>query len=451
MGGSRRDDPRRRVQGVPVKRRPPSCLATVAAAVCLAALVAVFALERDSFRAAVEEWALRDLRARAELAADALREPLATGDFRRLHAFGDECTANGVRLTVFSPPGGIVFDSLAATGSVGRADRPEVAEAFAHGEGACMRNSWSGMSECLYCARRSGNFAVRLAIPRERVLAPIRRGRTGLLLAALSGGVGVLLVFLSTRRLASRMAELSRERDAQAVLVERMRRIEKFRRDFIADVSHEIKTPLAGILGAADLLGDFDSLPADGRAALLQVLKDESKRLDNLVRGILSLSRIEHDQEGPPREFDENDVASIVAETMARLRPRAEAAGFSLATKRMDPCSIRCDAALVDEAVANLVENAIRHSGAHSATISVEARPGEVAISVEDHGVGIPEEERERVFERFHRGQASRASSADGSGLGLAIVRGIARLHGGEAVMLPVKPSGSRFEIRIPR
>ena len=434
-----------------MRRRVPECVATIAAAVAFAAFLAVFALERGSYKAAVETWALRDLRARTELAAATLREPLATGDFRRLHAFGEECEADGVRLTVFSPPGGIVFDSLAQAGPGGRADRPEVVEAFARGEGSSLRRSQTGKAECLYCARRSGNFAVRLAVPRERVLAPIRRGRVSLALAALAGGAGVRFVFLFTRRLVSRMAEIARDRDAQARLVDQMRSLEKFRRDFVADISHEIKTPLAGILGAADLLADFDSLPPSDRAALLGVVRTESRRLDTLARGILSLSKIEHEQERPARDFAEEDVAAVVACAVERLRPRAAAEGFRLVSGRMDACRISCDAALLDEAVSNLVENAIRHSGAGEAVVSVEVRADCVAISVEDHGVGVSEEERGRVFERFHRAAAARASSSGGSGLGLAIVRGIARLHGGDAVLLPVVPSGCRFEIRISR
>lgn len=432
-----------------MKRRLLEVLPPAAAALGFAAFVAAFAAERRSFRAAVETWALRDLRARTELAAASLLAPLQTGDFRRIHAFGDECAAEGVRATVFSPPGGIVFDSLPGPRPSGREDRPEVAAAFSDGEGSALRFSRTGRSDFLYCAHRSGDFVVRLAVPRERVLAPVRRARAGFALAALAGAAGVLLVFLFTRRLSARMEQVARERDAQARLVGELRKVERLRRDFIADMSHEIKTPLTGILGAVDLLGDEDHLDPKGRTALLGVLRRESGHLNDLAQGVLSLARIDHAAEDAARDFADADVAAVAEGAVLRLRPRAEAAGVELRLGPLEHVVLPCDAGLLEQAVANLVENAIRHSGARLVEISAAKRGGGAVVAVEDHGAGIPEAERGRVFERFHRGDSARAAGSGGSGLGLSIVRGIARLHGGDAVLLPASPSGCRFEIRI--
>ena len=172
-------------------------------AMAFACAVAVFVSETRSFRGAVSQWAARDLAARAELAAANLREPLATGDFRAIHEFGSACAADGVRLTVFSGPGGVVFDSVGR-----RADEPE----------------------SIYSMQQCGDFRVRLGLPVERVLAPYRRARVGFLLAALMGGAGVMLVVLFTVRQRARMRELARERDAQRRLVEEMKKVEAFRR-----------------------------------------------------------------------------------------------------------------------------------------------------------------------------------------------------------------------------
>ena len=420
------------------------------AAIGLAGFAGVFAMELCAFRGAVTEWALRDLRARTELAAATLREPLATGDFKRIHLFGDECTADGVRVTVFSRPGGIVFDSLPGT-AAGHTKRPEVEQALETGEGSSLRPSATLGATFLYCARTSGDFVVRLAIPRDRVHAPVRRARIGFLLAALSGGAGVLLVILFTYRQRARLAELARERDAQARLVEEMRKVEEFRRDFIADVSHELKTPLTGILGATDMLGDWGKLPPENRNTLLEMLRRESTRLNALAQGILSLARLERaDDGGMPLSLADADLADIAAETVERLRPLAEDAGVELRMGRADSRIVACDAQLVGQAVANLVENAIRHSGANAVEVSVAARENGGAIIVEDHGVGIPESERERVFERFHRIDASRAAETGGAGLGLSIVRRIARLHGGDALLDPATPTGCRFTVIFP-
>ena len=459
-----------------MRRRLLDFFPSALAAVGLVGLGVVFATELGAFRSAVTQWVLRDLRARTELAAATLRVPLETGDFQRIHRFGDECHADGVRVTVFSRPGGIVFDSQ--PGSVGaRRDRPEVASALETGEGSAMRVSGTLGAPFLYCARMSGEYVVRLAIPRDRVYAPIRRARIGFVLAGFFGGAGVLLVILFTYRQRARLVELARERDAQARLVEEMRKVESFRRDFIADVSHELKTPLTGILGATELLDSWETLPPDDRNTLLGVLKRESSRLNGLAQGILSLARLERTgEEGIPLARTETDLADIAREATERLRPRAEAAGVELRFGRMDSCIVACDAQLVGQAVANLIENAIRHSGAPAVEISVApARYGSGGESaarstppcpsgasplseggetggvgiVKDHGVGIPEAERERVFERFHRVDASRAAETGGAGLGLAIVRRIARLHGGDVILEPAEPTGCRFSLKI--
>ena len=112
--------------------------------------------------------------------------------------------------------------------------------------------------------------------------------------------------------------------------------------------------------------------------------------------------------------------------------------------------SVMCDAQLVMQALSNLVENAIRHSGSKEIAVICDADAKRVSLAVEDHGVGVPQDEAPRIFERFHRVDPARAAETGGAGLGLAIVRRIARLHGGDVWYLPVKPHGSRFEISLP-
>ena len=391
-------------------------------AMALAGAVAVFVSETRSFRGAVSQWAARDLAARTELAAANLREPLATGDFRAIHEFGAACAADGVRLTVFSGPGGVVFDSVGR-----RADEPE----------------------SIFSTQRCGEFRVRLGLPVERVFAPYRRARYGFLLAALVGGAGVMLVVLFTVRQRARVRELARERDAQRRLVDEMRKVEAFRRDFIADVSHELKTPLTGIIGAVDLLAG-GGLPEETQAKLLGMVKTESERLNALAQGILSLARLERGDAGDVLSRTRVDLASLVDEITERLAPQATMKGVSLVVHAIDPCEVECDAQLVESAISNLVVNAIRYSGSDHVWISVSREGGKALVAVEDHGVGIPEEHREKVFDRFHRVDGSRSAETGGAGLGLAIVRRIARLHGGDVDLRPAEPSGCRFIFAIP-
>ncbi len=396
-------------------------LPSLLVAVALAVAATIFVSETDSFRKAVAEWASRDLASRTELAAATLCEPLRTGDFRQIHEFGASCSAEGVRLTIFSGPGGVVFDSVG---------RP------------------SDQAESIYETRHSGEFRVRLGIPVERVMAPYRRAQYGFMLAAIVGGSGVLLVLLFTVRQRARMRELARERDSQRRLVEEMKKVEAFRRDFIADVSHEIKTPLTGIIGSVDLLVSGD-VPEAMKPRLLAMVKTESERLNALAQGILSLSRLERN--GATADMSDANLSEIVNGAVERLRPLAADKGVDIGVDVPDACDVRCDGQLMSGAVSNLVANAIRHSGSKDVAVRLSVGSDEVSVIVEDHGVGIPPEEQTRVFERFYRVDRARSADTGGAGLGLAIVRRIARLHGGDVKLERSQPSGCRFILSIPR
>ena len=377
------------------------------AAVGLVVFAAVFAFEMGSFRRAVIGWAKRDLASRTELAAANLRESLGAGDFRRIHAFGESCREQNLRLTIFSHLGrGLVYDSV----------RPD-----------------ENPPDCLYETRTVGAYDVRLGQPLDRVLDPFRRARLGFLLAGLLGGACVLLVLLSTYRQHVRMRALAR--------------LEAFRREFIADVSHDIKTPLTGILGAADLLANDP--PAPVRQKLIALVKKESVRLNDLAQNVLSLARLERDSFTPA--CTDVNLVEIVNETVDGLRAQADAANVALVASVSSGATAFCDPQLISRALTNLIENAIRYSGSRDVVVSARNVDGAAELTVEDHGVGIAPEHAARVFERFYRIDSARTAETGGAGLGLAIVRRIARLHGGDVSLKPARPSGCCFTIRIPR
>ena len=390
-------------------------LPTVLAAVALAVFAAAFAYELLSYQAAVVGWAKGDLESRARLAADRLEEPLRTQNMREIQRLGNGFADNGLRLRVTGVHGGVgmVFDTHRdADGGYLFSDRYE-----------------------------SGDFDVLLGLPRARVTAPFRRALMGFVLAGLVGVAGVLLFFFVTYRQRVRIRELAK--------------LEKFRREFIADVSHEIKTPLTGILGAVDLLSSSSgaSLTSGKDSAsplLLLMLKKEAKRLNGLVQSILDLARLE--RAGEVLNLEACELGDLVRETVEGLRPQAVKAGIELDCRCLDAGvrRVRCDAQLVGQAVGNLVGNAIRHSGSKEISVTVECVGKTARIVVEDHGIGIPPEHAAQIFERFHRVDPARAAETGGAGLGLAIVRRIARLHGGDVTLTPAKPGGCRFDFSIP-
>ena len=427
----------------------------ILAALGLAAFVFILRVETNAYRTAVENWAERDLAARTQLAAEAIREPLATGDFARLRTFADQRRADGLRLTVLTRAGGMVFDSEArAAGS--RADCPEVIAARDKGEGSALRESATTGGRFLYCARRAGDeFLVRLALPYETVVAPLRANRPALVVAALVGASGILMVLLFTFHLVARNRALARERNTQARLLEETKRLAEFRRDFIANVSHEIKTPLTGILGAVDLLdsAEAETLPPEDRRTLLGLLRRESTRLDALARDILALTRLEHETEEQPVAFAEADLADILASAADRVRPRAEKAGVQLLVEPAptEPIVLACDARLIEQALVNLADNAIRHSASPDVTLALASTTDGAQFTVTDHGVGIAPADQARLFERFYRVDKSHNRDAGGTGLGLAIVKHIAQRHGGDATVLSEPGHGSTFTLTLKR
>ena len=364
----------------------------------------------SAFRASVLEWAGSDLFSRTKVAVSTLEEPLRTGDFAAVHAFNRQCAADGVRLSIFGKPkGGLVFDSLGGFTDV-----------------------WRDSDYIYGTIEDAGAFEVMLGLPLDRVLAPYRRAKASLVLAALVGIAGMFFVFFALYRQRARIRELART--------------EKFRREFVADVSHEIKTPLTGILGATEMLSDGDA--SEAQKPLLSMISKESTRLNALVQQILDLARLE--REGEALDLAETDLIDLARESVDLMRPRAEAAGIALSFAAPEsPCVAKVDARLIGEAIGNLVSNAIRHSGSPDVAVSVSRSARGFAIAVEDHGIGIPPEHAERVFERFHRVDPARASESGGAGLGLAIARRIARLHGGDIVFSPVVPSGARFVLSV--
>ena len=388
----------------------PAMLAAVAFVGCLAAFIWQFiAYQKD-----VKAWSEADLKSRAELAASTLAEPLRTLDFKAIQKVADQLKADGLRLRItqgcfFISEGDGLNGFFDTCGEPYPADVP-----------------------CMFKVAQTGDFFVGVGRPVAKMLLPFLGSLLVIALAVLVGVAGVLLFFFVTYRQRVRIRELAK--------------LERFRREFIADVSHEIKTPLTGILGAVDILSDGSG--EDAASPLLQrllpMLKKEAGRLNGLVQSILDLARLE--REGGVLNLAEADLGELVRGLAEKFK--VEFRGGDVSSPRF---LVRCDPQLIEQAVSNLIGNAVRHSGSEEIIVMVECDERMARVVVEDHGVGIPSEHAARIFERFHRVDPARSAETGGAGLGLAIVRRIARLHGGDVAFSDVQPHGSRFTLSFLR
>ncbi|MBO0822411.1 MAG: two-component sensor histidine kinase [Actinobacteria bacterium] len=227
------------------------------------------------------------------------------------------------------------------------------------------------------------------------------------------------------------------------------RRVDEIRRDFVANISHELKTPV----GALALLAETVEEAADDPEAVLRFagrMRQEAARLTDLVQDLIMLSRIQAAEpvaDPRPVKLDE-----VVAEAVDRCRMRASARGISLEVSGARDITIFGDEDLLVTALRNLLENAVSYSPDHT-TVVVTTRAASswmAEISVSDQGIGIPERDRERIFERFYRVDPARSRATGGTGLGLAIVKHVTAAHGGNVTVWSQEGVGSTFTLRLP-
>jgi two-component system sensor histidine kinase SenX3 len=226
------------------------------------------------------------------------------------------------------------------------------------------------------------------------------------------------------------------------------RRVEEIRRDFIANVSHELKTPVGGISLLAEAVLDAKDDP-EAVARFAERIRIESTRLGRLVQEIVDLSRLQ--VADTLHEPELVDLAEVVAEALDRVRVAAEARSIDIVVGMDEDLRVFGDAELLVTAVANLLGNAVNYSDDHTRVGIGGRRTGDlVEISVTDQGQGIPAADQERIFERFYRVDAARSRATGGTGLGLAIVKHICNNHGGEVTVWSEVGRGSTFTIRLP-
>ncbi len=308
---------------------------------------------------------------------------------------------------------------------VGPDDQVLKASAPAHAMGLVRgsRLSLPELLELVRQVRRDGQI-------REEELV-LRRGRT------------------VQRHIAARVAPLSSK--LVLALVEdrtRERRVEAIRRDFVANVSHELKTPVGALNLLAEAVGEAAEDP-DAVHRFSSRMKTESERLTRLVQQIIELSRLQGDD--PLDEVDPVSVDTLAERALDRVRVDALDKGVELGFAGEHGFQVLGNGDQLVVALGNLVENAVTYSSPDTkVTVSARANESMVDIVVTDQGVGIPADELDRIFERFYRVDPARARATGGTGLGLSIVKHVAATHGGEIRVWSVEGEGSSFTLTLP-
>ncbi len=228
-------------------------------------------------------------------------------------------------------------------------------------------------------------------------------------------------------------------------MLDRLHRSFEAQRRFVADASHELRSPLTVLKGSMDVALRRERTAADYRA-VIQSSREEVDRMVALAENLLTLART--DSGLPPDQFRLADLEALAGRAVEKARPAAEVAGVDL-TLESSAVATRGDAGLLERAVSNLVENAVKYAGAGARiTVRCAARDGRAVVEVEDTGPGIGPEHAPHVFERFYRGDPAR-SPGSSAGLGLPIASAIARAHGGSLELARAAP-GALFRLTLP-
>jgi two-component system sensor histidine kinase SenX3 len=228
-----------------------------------------------------------------------------------------------------------------------------------------------------------------------------------------------------------------------------LRRLDAVRRDFVANVSHELKTPVGALaLLAEAVLGSADDPQSVRRFA--GRMQHESSRLTLMVQDLIALSRLQ--SKDPLRSARIVNVDDVVADAVDATHLEAEAREIRLEVRGQHGLNVLGDEDQLATALRNLIANAINYSPDHTRVTIGVSRSGEdvVEVSVADQGIGIPERDLERIFERFYRVDPARSRATGGTGLGLSIVKHVAANHGGEVRVWSSEGSGSTFTLRLP-
>jgi signal transduction histidine kinase len=351
---------------------------------------------------------------------------------------------SAARITVIRPDGVVLGDSGQNPAKMeNHSDRIEFIQAVKTGSGKSSRFSKTDNKNMRYVALAVENdnkkiiAVVRTAVSIEEIEKSLgsiylKVAVTGAMLSLIAAVLTIAIIIFN---------------DAK-----RFHRLENIRKDFVANVSHELKTPITSIKGFVETLLEGDIADPAQTRQFLEVIAKNTHRLDAIIDDLLSLSRLEDEQSKRDIVFKTTYLKTILANAIELSRIKAEQKQITINLNCTDDLKVNANTLLLEQAVFNLIDNAIKYSEANKA-IKVNARQSEkeLLISVEDNGNGIEQKHLSRIFERFYVVDKSRSRKLGGTGLGLAIVKHIVGLHKGRITVQSTVGQGSCFTIHLPK
>lgn len=375
---------------------------------------------------------------------------------------------DGLRVTVVDAGGGVEYDSNADIGHMdNHGDRPEIRQAFSEGEGYEVRRSDTLDKNTYYYARRLDDGRV-LRVAREagslwsflKTVFPVLA-----LLLLVMVAFGVVLARFLARQMIRPVEQLAMNLDKEDERIltygelqpfmdkiyrqhQELKRSARLRHEFTANVSHELKTPLASISGYAELM-ETGIAGAEDVTHFAGEIHKCADRLLALINDILHLARM--DTMEALSDAESVDIGVLAADCVEMLQMQAKKHGVCLSFAGGDgACPVKGEQGMLEELLYNLCDNAIRYNrpGGH-VWVSVENGEDGVLLTVRDDGIGIPGEHQERIFERFYRVDKGRSRETGGTGLGLAIVKHIVEQHRAELKLSSVPGEGTCVEVKF--
>ncbi|MBR3033038.1 MAG: two-component sensor histidine kinase [Clostridiales bacterium] len=371
------------------------------------------------------------------------------------------------RITWIDKNGDVLYDNVFQLPIDNEKEHSEVAQAFETGEGKSIRTSENSGESTMYYARKCEDGTVlRLSRPVSAVRSALLAVRPILWVLILVLVISAVLSFRIAKQIVNPINAIDLDhpeinkypelaplidkiQEQKMTIQEEVSSREQMRREFSANVSHELKTPLTSISGFAELMSS-GVVSEDKVQEFSKDIYKESQRLIALIDDIIKLSRLDENSDEPERA--DVDIYDLSAEVLDGLRPIAEKQGIKL-TLAGNSTTVYGVYALLNEMIYNLCDNAIKYNNP-GGSVNVEVAKkenGEVWLSVKDTGIGIPQKHQKRVFERFYRVDKSHSKEIGGTGLGLSIVKHGAQHHGAEVKLESEPGQGTKITLIFPK